>query len=227
MNTFSNCLYPDTPKAAIQLQREMASSIITTDQLEALNHIGGMDVSATRFDPEKMVYATCVVLDGKECIDKSHISEKAPMPYIPGLLGFREAPSLFKAFLALKHKPDLIMVDGQGTCHPRGVGIASHIGLLLDIPTIGVAKTILIGKPKDLLGKKRGSKTPLFHKDKIVAMLVRTKDGCNPLIVSPGHKISLETSIELVLEHARGYRLPEPTRQAHLASNAFRQDALK
>jgi len=209
----------------ITLQKELAAAVIVEDQLSRLQHIGGMDVSASRFDPEKMVFATCVILEANSLavVEDRAYSHVQPLPYIPGLLGFREAPSLVEAYQKLTIKPDLIMVDGQGICHPRGLGLASHIGVLLDIPTIGVAKTIYIGKPAQELGYKAGSVQPLIWKDKLVGMLVRTKDGCSPLVVSPGHKISFKTSVELVLACVRGYRLPEPTRQAHLAANAARK----
>ena len=116
------------------------------------------------------------------------------------------------------------MLDGQGISHPRHFGIACHIGVLLDCPTIGVAKSILIGKPVHDLGYNAGSTSPLQWQGNIVGMLVRTKDGCNPLVVSIGHKIGLERAVELVLQTCRGYRLPEPTRQAHLFANAARKN---
>ena len=218
-------LYPASIKEAIRVQIDMAKQVCTQDHIGSLEYIGGMDVSCKRFDPEKKVYASCVVLSSAslEVIERASIVERQDFPYIPGLLAFREAPSLIHAYDALKQKPDIIMIDGQGICHPRGLGIASHIGVLLDCPTIGVAKTILIGEPKKPLGQKAGSRIPLFWKGKIVAMLVRTKENCKPMIVSPGHKISLETSVKLVLGASFCYRLPEPTRQAHLAANLARK----
>ena len=118
------------------------------------------------------------------------------------------------------------MVDGHGICHPRGLGIASHLGVLCDLPTIGVGKTILVGEPLEALGPKAGDRVPLIYEGRVVAMLLRTKARVHPVIVSVGHRISLETAVEVVLNSLQGYRLPEPTRQAHLAANALRRKGL-
>ncbi|MNX97927.1 Endonuclease V [compost metagenome] len=143
------------------------------------------------------------------------------MPYIPGLLSFREIPILLEAWERLEHSPDLVVVDGQGRAHPRRFGIASHLGVLLDRPTIGCAKSLLTGVPGEL-APERGSLAPLMAGHEQVGYAVRTKDRVNPVYVSCGHRVSNETAARWVLACARGYRLPEPTRQAHLASNALR-----
>ncbi len=171
-----------------------------------------------------MIYASCVVLnaDDYEIIETTTWTEKQNFPYISGLLGFREAPACIRTFELLSIKPDLIMVDGQGIAHPRGLGIASHIGVLLDIPTIGVAKSILTGKPEGELGEEIGSTVPLIKNGKEIGRMLRTKKNCLPLIVSPGHRISMDTAIALVLNGLKGYKLPEPTRRAHLAANFCR-----
>lgn len=222
-NICKEWLYPESYEAAIKAQKEMASCLILEDQNRTPKLLGGMDVSANRFDPEKRVFASCVVLtDALKVVEVASLTERQNFPYIPGLLGFREAPSLIHAYQALKTKPDLIMLDGQGIAHPRGFGIACHVGLLLDLPTIGVAKSLLVGEPASTLGYKAGSKVAITWQGKVVAMLLRTKEGCNPLIISPGHKISLSTALEVVMSSLKGYRLPEPTRQAHLAANKER-----
>jgi deoxyribonuclease V len=137
------------------------------------------------------------------------------MPYIPGLLSFREAPAVLGAFKKLHRKADLVMVDGQGIAHPRRLGIASHLGLWLDLPTIGCGKTLFVGHyDKNALGLEAGSWVPLLHKQEIIGAVVRTRTRVSPMIISTGHRISLETSIHYVLACAKGYRLPEPTRQA-------------
>ncbi len=219
-------LHPSSSKEAIEVQRVMAQKVVLQDQFGSLNCLGGMDVSSKRYDPEKMLFGACVVLSSNlELIEHASYKHCQEFPYVPGLLAFREAPSLIQAYERLKCKPDLIMVDGQGICHPRGLGIASHIGVLLDLPTIGVAKSILIGKPQAHLGLKAGSRAPLSWKGNVVGMLLRTKNNCRPLIISTGHKISLETSVELVLHALKGYRLPEPTRHAHLAANEVRMES--
>src|SRR5262249_45776038 len=145
-------------------QRVMAKEIVTEDAFKPPQWIGGMDVSNFLFDPNKMIYACCVVLSARDMkiVEESSVVEKQVFPYIPGLLGFREAPGLIRAFNELKQKPDLIMIDGHGISHPRGFGIASHIGVLLNVPTIGVAKSILVGEAAGELGYQAGSKTALL-----------------------------------------------------------------
>ncbi|MDF2866658.1 MAG: nfi [Gammaproteobacteria bacterium] len=219
-------LYPGSLEVATKLQLQLAQQVITTDQLpDNIQYIAGMDVSSNWRDPKQIIYATCVVLDAKTLrvvtSASAHMQQK--FPYIPGFLGFREAPALVEAFAQLSLKPDLILVDGHGISHPRKLGIASHIGVLLDIPTIGVAKSILIGKPAGTLDLAADATMPLLWQEQTIAMLLRSKNRCNPLIIATGHKIALPTAVKLVKSYLRGYRLPEPTRQAHLAANAYRR----
>jgi len=157
-------------------------------------------------------------------VEVSTVRMPLSMPYVPGLLSFRELPLVLTAWDRLEQKPDLVMVDGHGVAHPRGLGIASHLGLALDRPTIGCAKSILVGH-HDELGPARGDRQPLIYKGRTVGYALRTKDRVNPLYIACGHRVSMETAIRWVLECDRGYRLPEPTRQAHLAANAARRDA--
>jgi deoxyribonuclease V len=219
-------LYPESLAAASKIQLELAQKVITTDQFSPeLHYIAGMDVSSNWRDPNQIIYATCVVLDAKtlQVVTSASMHMQQKFPYIPGFLGFREAPALVEAFKQLSIKPDLILVDGHGISHPRKLGIATHIGVLLNIPTIGVAKSILVGKPAGPLDLAAGSTTPLIWQEQTLATLLRSKNRCNPLIVAPGHKVSLTTAVALVKSYLRGYRLPEPTRQAHLAANAYRR----
>jgi deoxyribonuclease V len=217
-------LYPPSITEAAIIQRELAQKVIVADQFETIEYIGGMDVSNNPYDPEKIIHATIVVLNKElQVVETSSVSMRQDFPYISGFLGFREAPALLQAWDQLKIKPQLTMVDGHGISHPRGLGIASHIGVLLDIPTIGVAKTILVGKPQEELGLMLGDHVPLIWRDKQIATVLRTKLRCKPLFIAPGHKISMTTAMQLVLQYLRGYRLPEPTRQAHLAANAARK----
>jgi len=218
-------LFPTSSQEAQQVQHLMAKQVITTDCFNALQFVGGMDVSHNLYDPKQMIYAAVVVLSALDLsvIETSTRAEKQIFPYIPGLLGFREAPALIHAFQQLKQKPDLLLIDGHGISHPRGLGIASHLGVLLDIPTIGVAKSILVGKPASILEAEAGSQVPLIWRDQPIATLLRTKLRSNPLIISSGHKISLETAVQVVKSLLKKYRLPEPTRQAHLAANQCRQ----
>jgi len=203
-------------KEAKQLQNEMAAKVVHEDDFPPPRFVAGMDVSCNRFDPTKMIYAAVVVLDLKKLkvVETVAIAEKQTFPYIPGLLGFRESPALVSAFEKLKIKPDLILVDGHGISHPRGLGIASHIGVLLDVPTIGVAKSILIGNVQ---------KERLIWDGKTIAQVLQSKPRANPLYISTGHRVSLPSAVKWVKKCLTKYRLPEPTRQAHLAANACRK----
>ncbi len=164
----------------------------------------------------EMFYASVIVFELKtmEMIEAVTASGKVDFPYIPGLLSFRESPILLKAFAKVKSNPDVIILDAQGIAHPRGIGLASHIGLLLDKPSIGCAKTRLIGDYNEM-GEEVGCYSQLTVQDKVVGAVLRTRKNVEPVFVSPGHKIDLNTSIDLVLKSCRGYRLPEPVRQAH------------
>lgn len=220
-------LYPDSLATAADVQRQLSKRVSLEDSPELLNirYIGGVDVSNTLYDPENMIHAAMVVLQARSLIfqEASHLSERSEFEYIPGYLAFREVPALVKAYQALAVRPDLIFVDGHGISHPRGLGIASHLGVVLDCPTIGVAKSILVGKPAGELGSEPGDQAPLFWKDRQIGVVLRTKRRTNPLFISPGHKISMESAVAWVMNTLKGYRLPEPTRQAHLEANRVRR----
>lgn len=217
-------LHPKNLNEATMTQKLLASQVVVEDQFEHIQWIAGVDVSNQIKNPDR-IYAAVVLLDRKTLqVHQRHvIAYDQQFPYITGFLGFREAPAIVEAFKGLKQSPQLVMVDGHGISHPRGLGIASHLGVLLDVPTIGVAKSILVGRPADSLGPAVGDNVPLVWKKQPLATVLRTKLRCNPLIISTGHRVSLQTAVQLVLECLRGYRLPEPTRQAHLAANAYRK----
>jgi deoxyribonuclease V len=204
-----------TPGEAMQLQRELATKVIREGQPEAVKIIVGIDISAN--DRTGLARAAIVALTypSLEVVERVLHEEALHFPYTPGLLSFREAPSILAGFQKLHHKPDLLMVDGQGIAHPRRLGIASHLGVLLDLPTIGCAKSILTGHLKGTVGQEAGARVPLVAGGEVIGMGLRTKVRTNPLIISIGHRINLETAVEYVLACCRGYRLPEPTRQAH------------
>ncbi len=146
------------------------------------------------------------------------------MPYIPGLLSFRESPIALEALKQVETVPDVLLIDGAGMAHPRGFGIASHLGVLLDIPSVGVAKSFLYGRYDKTQTLAPGISTPLRDKsEEVIGAVVQTKLRTNPLFVSPGHKVSVDSATRLVLECLRGYRLPEPTRQAHNLITAYRK----
>jgi deoxyribonuclease V len=220
-------LFCENREEAQAAQREMAKEVVLEDAIpKPIEHIGGMDVSNTPFDPEQLIFTAVVVCSYPSLSIEQTVTQadKQTFPYIPGLLGFREAPTLIQAFNQLSLLPDIIMVDGHGVSHPRGLGIASHLGVLLDVPTIGVAKSILVGKPAAALSEEVGSTVPLVWKGREIGMMMRTKKRCSPLIISTGHKISLPTAIQLVVSCLKKHRLPEPTRYAHLAANSCRRD---
>jgi len=206
---------PKNLDEAVKIQKLLRSKILLKDLFEKINLIGGVDVSYK----ENRAKACVVVFSYPDLKFLEHKEEMClvDFPYIPGFLSFREIPPLIKALEKLNNFPDLIMCDGQGIAHPRSMGIATHLGVLLDIPTIGVAKSKLVGsfkEPKD----EKGSWEPMIYRNKVVGAVVRTKKGVKPLFVSPGHKISLKTAIEFVINTTTKYKTPEPIRMAHLYS---------
>ena len=223
-------LFCENSEEAHEAQREMAKRVILEDTInKPIEHIGGVDVSNTPFDPEEMIFGAIVVCSypSLAIVQASTQANRQKFPYVPGLLGFREVPTLIQAYQQLSIVPDIVMVDGHGVSHPRGLGIASHLGVLLDIPTIGVAKSILVGQPAEPLSEEVGHMVPLLWRGKEIAMMIRTKKRCSPLIISAGHRVSLKTATELVMTCLKKYRLPEPTRYAHLAANQCRTDFQK
>lgn len=219
-------LFPATLEQATLVQHQLAQRVSTEDELPpAIHRIGGADVSNNLRDPENRVYAAIVALDNLtlKVLETACINASAALPYVPGFLAFREVPALIEAYHQLPIKPELLLVDGHGISHPRGLGIASHLGVLLDCPTIGVAKSILVGKPAGTLGNTVGDTTPLLWKGKQIGMVLRTRANVQPVYVSTGHKISLDTAVQLVIQCLGRYRLPEPTRHAHMEANNCRK----
>ncbi len=206
-----------TTAEARELQARLALRVIRSKTGIRPQTIGGIDVSVSRFS--RLGRAAVVVLSypSMELVDMATAEAEIDFPYIPGLLSFRETPLIIKAFKKLSCRPDMIMVDGQGIAHPRRLGIASHLGLLLDITSIGCAKSRLTGT-HDPLPPERGAYKPLIDGDETIGAAVRTKLAVNPLYISIGHKIGLDDSISYVLNCCRGFRLPEPTRLAHMAA---------
>ena len=198
---------------ARRLQSELAGRVSLQDDFPPLRRIAGVDVG---FEEDGTITrAAAVLLDADDMRPRADTLARLPtrMPYIPGLLSFRELPAVLEALGRLPELPDLIMVDGQGVAHPRGLGIAAHLGVVTGLPTVGVAKKILVGSHVTP-GPRRGDRTPLTYKGQVIGTVLRSKDGIKPLIVSPGHRVSQATAPELVLACCRGYKLPEPTRWA-------------
>lgn len=217
---------PADLEAARKAQQAIATRVETADRLDEPRLVAGVDCAgAARGAPDR-VRAMAVLL-GAENRSRplaTALAEGAhAFPYIPGYLGFREIPFVLEAVRRLPQRPDLILVDGHGISHPRGCGIATHLGVVLDLPTIGVAKSILVGCVEGELGTGAGSTAPLVWKGRQIATVLRSKRGVQPLLVSTGHRVSQETAVRLVTEWLAGYRLPEPTRLAdRLAGEARR-----
>jgi deoxyribonuclease V len=204
---------------ARKLQETLAPRVSLSGSLAQPRLICGVDVSVDRW---KSGRAAAVILTYPEMklVEKSVAKGKVDFPYVPGLLSFREIPLTIEACRQLRNRPDLVMVDGQGYAHPRRIGLASHIGLVLGISTIGCAKSHLCGDYL-LPGSSRGSWTPLTSGEEEIGAVLRTRDGVKPLFISVGHKISLPQAIHWVLQCSKGFRLPEPTRLAHQASRGL------
>ena len=203
---------------AMDLQRRLASRVSHASGLpEKVRYIAGLDISAPR--REGLARGAVVVLRYPSLeVEEVRIAEaKPPLPYIPGLLSFREVPVLVGALEALTTAPDLVLVDGQGLAHPRRFGLACHLGLMVDVSTIGCAKSILVGKHTSL-PREAGSWVELMDKGEVVGAAVRTRTGVKPTYVSVGHKIDLHTAVDWTLACCRGLRIPEPTRLAHQAA---------
>ncbi|MDD5085968.1 MAG: deoxyribonuclease V [Candidatus Omnitrophica bacterium] len=204
-----------TPKEARSIQAKFAGRIIKKDCFKEIRVIAGADIA---LDETKNAGIGGVIVysfpDLKE-IERKSACLKLRFPYIPGLLSFREAPVLLEIFKKLENRPDLIFFDGQGVAHPRRFGIASHMGLMLDCPSIGCAKSRLIGTFEEV-PKKKASRVWLKDGGEIIGAVVRTREDVRPMFISVGHKISLETAVDIVLKCSLKYRVPMPTREADL-----------
>ncbi|WP_210418052.1 deoxyribonuclease V [Flavobacterium sp. KBS0721] len=212
-------------KQLYALQNSLSEKVIKEDQLVLpIQYIAGVDVAYN--DASDKMIGAIVILDSitfKVVEEVSHEME-ITFPYVPGLFSFREIPPLIEAFKKLTIKPDLIVCDAQGIAHPKGIGMATHLGIELNIPTIGCAKKRLVGSyDKNLLGLKRGNTQDLIYNNNLVGKVLRTQDNINPMYVSVGHKISINTAISWILKLTPNYRLPETTRNAdHLVNSLLK-----
>lgn len=211
-----------SPAQAIALQNQLRAQVELVPLSAPPRLIGGADLS---FDiGSDTVYAGIVVLSFPDLkiVEECGVRTTAPFPYVPGLLSFRESPPILEVWDKLRHRPDVLVFDGQGTAHPRRFGIACHLGLWLDLPTVGCAKTLLCGRYEGL-GQERGSRAPLVNRGDVVGEALRTKTGINPVFVSPGHRCDGESAVALMLQCNGGYKIPEPTRRAHDFVNRLRR----
>jgi len=202
-------------KEAAEVQRNLRSRVSLEDGFGEIRLIAGVDVGVPAKTNEGHSVVVVLTYPGFEIVEVQRAAEELQFPYIPGFLSFREAPVILKAFEKLEVVPDIVMVDGQGIAHPRGLGIAAHLGVILDLPTIGCAKSHLFGRYTEP-GIERGSVSMVADRQGgQIGDVVRTRSGVKPVFVSPGNKISFSSAVKVVLDCAVKYRLPEPTRIAH------------
>lgn len=217
--------WPQDYAEAIALQRALATRVDLRDRLpRPVRRVAGVDVSCEKWG--ERFFAAVVVLELPELtvVEEAGACLAGNFPYIPGLLSFRELPALLEAFRSLRTVPDAVLVDGQGIAHPRRLGLASHLGLWLNLPTVGCAKSRLCGRHAEP-GVRRGDRVPLVDGDEEIGAVLTTRDNVKPLFVSPGHLIDLLAAVDLVLACGGRYRLPEPTRLAHHFSNRLRSQS--
>jgi len=212
-----------SPTEAIHIQHTLRRRLDLREYGGTIETVAGVDVSFDKYAPT--LYAAVVVmrLNDRQILETATAVTTSTFPYIPGLLSFREAPAVLQAVKRLRRAPDCLLCDGQGIAHPRRFGLACHLGLLLDLPSIGCAKSLLVGKYREPARKRRSFRA-LLDKGEQVGIILRTKDGVAPVYVSPGHRMSFPRARKIVLDTHGGYRVPEPTRQAHLLVNALRRD---
>ncbi|MDZ8108924.1 MAG: deoxyribonuclease V [Nostoc sp. DedQUE12a] len=220
MKIYQHHAWPSTVEEAIVIQEQLRNQVITLDKLqEPVQYVAGVDMG---FEADGTISRAAVAVlsfPDLQVIETSLAHRPTSFPYIPGFLSFREIPAVLDALEKIKTIPDLILCDGQGIAHPRRFGIASHLGVLVDLPTIGVAKSLLIGKYEEL-PETRGNWRSLIHQGEIIGAVLRSRTGVKPLYVSSGHRISLATAIDYVLRCTPKYRLPETTRIADKLASA-------
>ncbi|NII09296.1 deoxyribonuclease V [Oleiagrimonas sp. C23AA] len=198
---------------ARQRQKALAERVRLGDDFGPVNCVAGVDVGFEEGGAVTRAAAVLLKADTRQLIGQALVRQPTVMPYVPGLLSFRELPALIAALQQLDQRPDLVFVDGHGIAHPRRLGIAAHLGVATDLATIGVAKKVLCGR-HEALAEMRGAQVPLLHRGERIGTVLRSKHRVRPLIVSPGHRLSHDTAVAQVLAFDGGYRLPEPTRLA-------------
>lgn len=203
-----------SPKEAIGIQQELRRWVSTRDDFASPELVAGVDVGFE--DKNRITRAAVAVLSFPQMVLVEYAIARQPtgFPYVPGLLSFRELPAVLEALGKLSTMPDILLCDGQGVAHPRRLGVACHLGVLLDLPTIGVAKSRLIGIGEEP-AEEKGSWEPLYHMDELIGCVLRSRSRVKPLYISPGHRIGFDSARELVLACTTRYRLPETTRWAH------------
>ena len=207
---------------AVAVQRRLAARVRQGPPLRKVETVAGADVSAGRKDETIAAVVVVMRLKTLEILEVSRAKMRARWPYVPGLLSFREAPVVLEAFRQLKTRPDLVICDGQGRAHPRRLGLASHVGLALGVPTIGCAKSLLVGTVPREPGRRRGGRAPLMDGGERIGTALRTQTGVKPVFVSVGHRIDLASAERWILAASPRFRLAEPIRAAHRLVTAYK-----
>jgi deoxyribonuclease V len=202
-----------SPKEAMAIQERLSQAVVVEDDLGPVRTVAGVDIGF--LEKNTITRAAVVVLSFPELelVDQAIVHRPTTFPYVPGLLSFREAPAALEALERLSIRPDLLLCDGQGRAHPRRFGLACHLGLLSGIPSVGVAKSRLVGVHEQV-AEERGSRQPLMLEGEVIGTVLRTRTAVKPVYVSIGHRVNLETAVDYVLRCAPKYRLPETTRWA-------------
>jgi len=213
-----------TPTEAVALQRQLAARVERQNRLPRLTTVCGLDVSYDRDDDVFFAAAVVLALPDLTVLESQTAAARSPFPYIPGLLSFREIPVAARALARLTIRPDLLACDGQGLAHPRRFGLACHLGVLYDVPALGLAKSRLIGEAAEP-GPEKGAWTWLADRGENIGQIVRTRAGVAPLYVSPGHRLDFERARDIALALCPRWRLPETTRRAHRLVNDRRRAA--
>lgn len=202
-----------SPRAAVEVQRRLACRVVPEGDPGTVRTVAGIDCAFSRDGSRCLAAVVVWDVEAAEVVETLSASRPLTFPYVPGLLSFREGPAIIAALRRVRSEPDLLMFDGQGIAHPRRFGIASHIGVLIDRPSIGCAKSRLVGDPVEP-APERGARRALIDRGERIGTVLRTRDGVKPLYISVGHRIDLARAERWTLRLARGYRLPEPTRRA-------------
>ena len=216
--------WPSTYREAVRIQEDLRSRLRLKPLRQPAALVAGADVSYSKGSPALFAAVVVLSLPELEVVETRTVKATAKFPYLPGLLSFRELPPLLTAFKRLKTRPDAVICDGQGIAHPRRFGLACHLGLLLDLPAVGCAKSLLVGSYRQPR-KRRWSRTDLVDDGEVIGQVLRTREAVKPVFVSPGHQVDLEGSVALVRQCVGRYRLPETTRAAHHLVNDLRRMA--
>ncbi|MBD2104086.1 deoxyribonuclease V [Leptolyngbya sp. FACHB-261] len=214
MNIIDRHDWPLTVEQALPIQQALRGEVITEDQLGTVQYVAGVDVGFEANGSVTRAAVAVLSFPDLQLHEQAIARRPTTFPYVPGFLSFREVPAVLDALIQLRRTPDLLLCDGQGVAHPRRLGIACHLGLLTGLPSIGVAKSRLVGTHAEV-EDQRGAWVPLYHRNETIGAVLRTRPRTKPLYISSGHRVSLPTAIEYVMHCTTKYRLPETTRHAH------------